>query len=179
VRLPILAHTGPRQWAAFVVVAAVVFALPLIFADPFFILVLQSLAYLFIATLGLDILVGWTGQISLGHAGLYAVGAYTSALLATRLGLPFWLSAPAGVVLAGLCGALLALPSLRAGPHLRSRWPGLAAEVTANRWSSRAAQQQRHSGPRLPGRGRYADPVLGSPAAPPGLPDRANNLTSR
>ena len=43
-RLPILAHTGPRQWAAFVVVAAVVFALPLIFADPFFILVLQSLA---------------------------------------------------------------------------------------------------------------------------------------
>jgi len=89
VRLPILAHTGPRQWAAFVVVATVVFALPLLFADPFFILVLQSLAYLFIATLGLDILVGWTGQISLGHAGLYAVGAYTSALLATRLGLPF------------------------------------------------------------------------------------------
>src|SRR3984893_7256501 len=127
-----LAHTGPRQWAAVVV------ALPLVFADPFFILVLQSLAYLFIATLGLDILVGWTGQISLGHAGLYAVGAYTSALLATRLGLPFWLCAAAAVVLAGLCGALLALPSLRAkGPYLAMVTVafGFMAEVTANRWS--------------------------------------------
>jgi len=156
VRLPILAHTGPRQWAAFVVVAAVVFALPLIFADPFFILVLQSLAYLFIATLGLDILVGWTGQISLGHAGLYAVGAYTSALLATRLGLPFWLSAPAGVVLAGLCGALLALPSLRAkGPYLAMVTVafGFMAEVTANRWSLTGGPMgiMAIPGPRLPG----------------------------
>ena len=155
-RLPILAHTGPRQWAAFVVVAAVVFALPLIFADPFFILVLQSLAYLFIATLGLDILVGWTGQISLGHAGLYAVGAYTSALLATRLGLPFWLSAPAGVVLAGLCGALLALPSLRAkGPYLAMVTVafGFMAEVTANRWSLTGGPMgiMAIPGPRLPG----------------------------
>jgi ABC-type branched-subunit amino acid transport system ATPase component/ABC-type branched-subunit amino acid transport system permease subunit len=156
VRLPILAHTGPRQWAAFVVVAAVVFALPLVFADPFFILVLQSLAYLFIATLGLDILVGWTGQISLGHAGLYAVGAYTSALLATRLGLPFWLSAPAGVVLAGLCGALLALPSLRAkGPYLAMVTVafGFMAEVTANRWSLTGGPMgiMAIPGPKLPG----------------------------
>jgi ABC-type branched-subunit amino acid transport system ATPase component/ABC-type branched-subunit amino acid transport system permease subunit len=156
VRLPILAHTGPRQWAAFVMVAAVVFALPLTFADPFFILVLQSLAYLFIATLGLDILVGWTGQISLGHAGLYAVGAYTSALLATRLGLPFWLSAPAGVVLAGLCGALLALPSLRAkGPYLAMVTVafGFMAEVTANRWSLTGGPMgiMAIPGPRLPG----------------------------
>jgi len=156
VRLPILAHTGPRQWAAFVVAATVVFALPLIFADPFFILVLQSLAYLFIATLGLDILVGWTGQISLGHAGLYAVGAYTSALLATRLGLPFWLSGPAGVVLAGLCGALLALPSLRAkGPYLAMVTVafGFMAEVTANRWSLTGGPMgiMAIPGPRLPG----------------------------
>ena len=62
-RLPIFAHTGPRHWGALVVVAAVLGALPLVLPDPFFILVLQSLAYLFIATLGLDILVGWTGQI--------------------------------------------------------------------------------------------------------------------
>src|SRR6202171_4171210 len=132
-----LAHTGPRQWAAFVVVAAVVFALPLVFDDPFFILVMQSLGYLFIATLGLDILVGWTGQISLGHAGLYAVGAYTSALAATRLGLPFWLSAPLGVTLAGLFGVALAVPSLRArGPYpaMVTLAFGFMAEVTSNRW---------------------------------------------
>jgi len=156
VRLPILAHTGPRQWAAFAMAAAVVFALPLVFDDPFFILVLQSLAYLFIATLGLDILVGWTGQISLGHAGLYAVGAYTSALLATRLGLPFWLSAPAGVVLAGVCGAFLALPSLRAkGPYLAMVTVafGFMAEVTANRWSLTGGPMgiMAIPGPKLPG----------------------------
>jgi branched-chain amino acid transport system permease protein len=136
-RLPVFAHTRPRDWIRFLVVAAVVLALPLVFHDPFFILVLQSLAYLFIVALGLDILVGWTGQISLGHAGLYAIGAYTSALLATRAGWPFWISAPTGVVLAGAAGALLAIPSLRAkGPYLAmvTLAFGFMIEVTSNRW---------------------------------------------
>ncbi|MBV8590840.1 MAG: hypothetical protein JO212_12435, partial [Acetobacteraceae bacterium] len=118
-RLPVFAYSGPADWVRVTLAALVLGLLPVLLDDPFFILVLQSLAYLFIVTLGLDILVGWTGQISLGHAGLYAAGAYTTALLATRLGLSFWVSAPAGVALAGLCGATLALPSLRAkGPYL-------------------------------------------------------------
>ncbi len=138
-RLPIFAHTGPRDWLRFAAAAAVVVALPLVLADPFFVLVLQSLAYLFIVTLGLDILVGWTGQISLGHAGLYAVGAYTTAVVSTRFGLPFWVSAPLGVALASVTGALLALPSLRArGPYLAMVTVafGFMAEVTSNRWQS-------------------------------------------
>jgi ABC-type branched-subunit amino acid transport system ATPase component/ABC-type branched-subunit amino acid transport system permease subunit len=156
VRPPVFAHTGPRHWGMLLVVALGVAALPLILADPFFILVLQSLAYLYIATLGLDILVGWTGQISLGHAGLYAVGAYTSALATTRLGWPFWLSAPAGVVLAGVFGALLALPSLRAkGPYLAMVTVafGFMAEVTANRWSLTGGPMgiMGIPGPKLPG----------------------------
>jgi ABC-type branched-subunit amino acid transport system ATPase component/ABC-type branched-subunit amino acid transport system permease subunit len=136
-RLPVFAHTRPRDWIRFLVAAAVVLALPLVFHDPFFILVLQSLAYLFIVALGLDILVGWTGQISLGHAGLYAIGAYTSALLATRAGWPFWITAPIGAVLAGVAGALLAVPSLRAkGPYLAmvTLAFGFMMEVTSNRW---------------------------------------------
>jgi ABC-type branched-subunit amino acid transport system ATPase component/ABC-type branched-subunit amino acid transport system permease subunit len=136
-RLPVFAHTRPRDWIRFLVVAAIVLALPLVFHDPFFILVLQSLAYLFIVALGLDILVGWTGQISLGHAGLYAIGAYTSALLATRAGWPFWITAPIGVVFAGVAGALLAIPSLRAkGPYLAmvTLAFGFMMEVTSNRW---------------------------------------------
>ena len=136
-RLPVFAHTRPWDWIRFLVAAAAVLALPLVFHDPFFILVLQSLAYLFIVALGLDILVGWTGQISLGHAGLYAIGAYTSALLATRAGWPFWITAPIGVVLAGVAGALLAIPSLRAkGPYLAmvTLAFGFMMEVTSNRW---------------------------------------------
>jgi branched-chain amino acid transport system permease protein len=137
-QLPLFASSGRTDWAVVGVAVLVLALLPVVFDDPFFILVLQSLAYLFIVTLGLDILVGWTGQISLGHAGLYAVGAYTSALAATRLGLPFWLSAPLGVALAGVCGAALAIPSLRAkGPYLAMVTIafGFMAEVTSNRWS--------------------------------------------
>ena len=137
-RLPIFAFAGPKQYALTALAAIAIFLLPVVLDDPFFILVLQSLAFLFIVALGLDILVGWTGQISLGHAGLYAVGAYTTALLSTKLGLTFWASAPLGVLLAGVFGALLALPSLRAkGPYLAMVTIafGFMAEVTANRWS--------------------------------------------
>src|SRR5947207_3924167 len=137
-RLPIFAATGSLGWLVVAIAATIIWALPLVLNDPFFILVLQSLAYLYIAAIGVDVLVGWTGQISLGHAGLYAVGAYTSALTATKLGWPFWLSAPAGAALAGLFGALLALPSLRAkGPYLAMVTVafGFMAEVTTNRWS--------------------------------------------
>jgi branched-chain amino acid transport system permease protein len=138
VRLPVFAFAGPRHYALTATAAGVVALLPVVLDDPFFILVLQSLGYLFIVALGLDILVGWTGQISLGHAGLYAAGAYTTALLSTKLGLPFWLGAPLGIVLAAVFGALLALPSLRAkGPYLAMVTIafGFMAEVTANRWS--------------------------------------------
>ena len=137
-RLPIFAFAGLKHYSLTAVALAVIVLLPLVLNDPFFILVLQSLGFLFIVALGLDILVGWTGQISLGHAGLYAVGAYTSALFSTKAGLPFWLSAPLGIVLAGVFGALLALPSLRAkGPYLAvvTIAFGFMAEVTANRWN--------------------------------------------
>jgi branched-chain amino acid transport system permease protein len=136
-RLPVFANTGPRDWVRFLVIAALLAALPLAFPDPFFILVFQSLAYLFIVALGLDFLVGWTGQVSLGHAGLYAIGAYTTALLSTRAGWSFWVSAPVGVVFAGVAGALLAIPSLRAkGPYLAmvTLAFGFMMEVTSNRW---------------------------------------------
>jgi ABC-type branched-subunit amino acid transport system ATPase component/ABC-type branched-subunit amino acid transport system permease subunit len=136
-RLPIFAATGSLGWLVVAIAATVIWALPLVLNDPFFILVLQSLAYLYIAAIGVDILVGWTGQISLGHAGIYAVGAYTSALLATKAGFPFWISAPLGVTAAGIAGVVLALPSLRAkGPYLAmvTLAFGFMVEVTANRW---------------------------------------------
>jgi ABC-type branched-chain amino acid transport system, permease component len=63
--------------------------------------------------LGLNILTGYTGQVSLGNAGFYAIGAYTSALLSLRLGVNFVVAALAGAALAALCGFLLGLPTLR------------------------------------------------------------------
>lgn len=63
--------------------------------------------------MGLNVLVGYTGLVSLGHAGFYGIGAYTCALLMTRLGWSFWPALLAAGVLAGMIGFLLGLPTLR------------------------------------------------------------------
>jgi branched-chain amino acid transport system permease protein len=77
---------------------------------------LSILNLMFIAivgALGLNILVGYTGQISLGHGAFMSVGAYTAANLAVRLHLPFWLTLPAGGLMAAFIGVLVGIPSLR------------------------------------------------------------------
>lgn len=66
-----------------------------------------------VGALGLNILVGYTGQISVGHAAFMSVGAYTAANLAVKLGLPFWVTLPAGGLMAALIGAIVGMPSLR------------------------------------------------------------------
>ena len=66
-----------------------------------------------VGAVGLNILVGYTGQISIGHAALMSVGAYTAANLITRLHAPFWLALPAGGAMAAAVGAVIGIPSLR------------------------------------------------------------------
>jgi len=66
-----------------------------------------------IAVLGLGLLVGFSGQVSIGHAAFYGIGAYASALLTTKLGLSFWAALPFSGVIAGIAGVLLAMPSLK------------------------------------------------------------------
>src|ERR1700740_1307592 len=66
-----------------------------------------------VGALGLNILVGYTGQISIGHAAFMSVGAYTAANLIVRLGAPFWIAVPAGGLMAALIGAIVGIPSLR------------------------------------------------------------------
>ena len=66
-----------------------------------------------IAVQGLNLLVGYTGQISLGHAAFMAIGAYGSAILARELGFTFWTALPASALITGLIGLIFGLPSLR------------------------------------------------------------------
>jgi len=66
-----------------------------------------------IAVLGLGLLIGFSGQVSLGHAAFYGIGAYASALLTLRLGLSFWAAWPLAGIIAGIAGFLLAIPSLK------------------------------------------------------------------
>ena len=66
-----------------------------------------------IGALGLNILVGYTGQVSIGHGAFMSVGAYTAANLATRLGAPWPVTLIAGGLMAALIGAIVGIPSLR------------------------------------------------------------------
>ncbi|MGH7267979.1 MAG: branched-chain amino acid ABC transporter permease [Candidatus Rokuibacteriota bacterium] len=66
-----------------------------------------------VGALGLNILVGYTGQISIGHGAFMSVGAYTAANFATRLDFPFWLTLPLGGLMAAAVGAVVGIPSLR------------------------------------------------------------------
>ncbi|OGP73176.1 MAG: ABC transporter permease [Deltaproteobacteria bacterium RBG_16_49_23] len=61
----------------------------------------------------LNIITGHAGQISLGHAAFFGIGAYTSALLYTGAGFPFWVSVPLAAAVAGIVGALFGIPCLR------------------------------------------------------------------
>ncbi len=66
-----------------------------------------------VAAVGLALLTGFTGQLSIGNAGFLAIGAYGSALLVRHLGVEFWLAIPLGGLLSGLAGFLLLVPALR------------------------------------------------------------------
>ncbi|MBK5957684.1 ABC transporter [Rhodoplanes elegans] len=80
--------------------------------------VLALVALTVVVCVGLNILLGLTGQVSLGHVGFYAIGAYAVAIL-TLAGVDFWLALPAAGLIAAVVGLLLSLPALRvAGPTL-------------------------------------------------------------
>src|SRR5919205_1080599 len=68
-----------------------------------------------IAILGLSLLTGFNGQISLGHGAFYAIGAYTTAILMTTWNMPYWATLPFSAVVCAGVGFLLGLPALRLG----------------------------------------------------------------
>ncbi len=99
------------------VTASAAVALFLPWAVSYYVLYLVSLiAVSAVIVVGLDVLMGYTGQVSLGQAGFSAVGAYVSVLLVTRGGLPWWLGLVAGGAAAALIGFLVGIPALRLSP---------------------------------------------------------------
>ena len=84
----------------------------------YYVFVLANVALLGLVGVGMNVLIGLSGQISFGHVGFYAIGAYTVAILGNS-GVNFWIAWPAGALIAAIIGALLALPALRVkGPYL-------------------------------------------------------------
>ncbi|OGP91040.1 MAG: ABC transporter permease [Deltaproteobacteria bacterium RBG_19FT_COMBO_43_11] len=101
-----------------IVFLAVLFTIPLYFSDYSLYLLNLIMVYI-IVSVGLNILVGSTGQISLGHAGFFAIGAYATVLLITKLQIPFFVAIIAAAFIAAFFGFILGLPALRLeGPYL-------------------------------------------------------------
>jgi branched-chain amino acid transport system permease protein len=103
----------PITRIAMIVIGVLFFGLfPAIMSD-YYLSIVNLCAIAAVGALGLNILVGYTGQISVGHAAFMSVGAYTAANLATRFDLPFWITLPAGGFMAMGIGLIVGLPSLR------------------------------------------------------------------
>jgi ABC-type branched-subunit amino acid transport system ATPase component/ABC-type branched-subunit amino acid transport system permease subunit len=88
-------------------------------ANSYYVFIMATLALTAIAGIGLNILLGLSGQVSFGHVGFYALGAYTVAILTVSAKWSFWAALPVAALVATLTGALLALPAVRVkGPYL-------------------------------------------------------------
>ncbi len=101
-----------RKWAVAAFAGLFIVIVPLTLGE-YYVSILNLILIAIVGALGLNILVGYTGQISIGHGAFMSVGAYTAANLVVRLDAPFWVTIPAGGLMAALIGALVGIPSLR------------------------------------------------------------------
>jgi branched-chain amino acid transport system permease protein len=106
-----LAETRLQRVSLSIFIAALV-VFPF-FASPFHLDIVCQIFLAAIGSLSLMLLIGYAGQISLGHAGLLAAGAFTVGILFRELHAPFWLTLPAAALVGGFLGIIFGLPSLR------------------------------------------------------------------
>jgi len=94
------------------VIGAAVLILPFLLPNNYIIQIVNMIGIFAIVGTGVNILTGYTGQLSLGQAAFYGIGAYTTALLNTKLGLPFLVVLPISMLVTALFGVVLAIPAL-------------------------------------------------------------------
>lgn len=118
-------------------IVGIAFLLPLLVPNTYFVHVIQSIGIYCIICIGLNILTGFSGQTSLGHAGFFALGAYTSAVLTTRLNVPIPLSLVAAASMGGVFGFIIGVPALKTKEHylaLVTLAFGIIVEKAATEW---------------------------------------------
>ena len=106
-----------RDWIlAVLLIAALAYALA---ANKYHLYLITFASLVVIVGVGLNVLIGLSGQVSFGHVGFYAIGAYATAILTTAAGWNFWLTLPLSIAITGAIGCLLGLVALRVtGPYL-------------------------------------------------------------
>jgi len=111
-------QTPSFAWSVAALLAALAL-FPVLVPNPYYVHLVETILIYAILLFGLDIVVGYTGQVSLGHAGLFGVGSYTAGVAFFKLGLSIFAAVPAAIGVTALFGAILALPALRVtGPYL-------------------------------------------------------------
>ncbi len=111
----------PKKWLWVLLAAA--FLVPLLnpllpdVVSDYRLFLVSTMIIAAIAVLGLNLLTGFNGQISLGHGAFYAVGAYTAAVLMDHLNMPYWLTLPCAAIVCFIVGYLFGLPALKLEGH--------------------------------------------------------------
>src|SRR5438552_14422548 len=100
------------KWAVAAFAGLFIVIVPLTLGE-YYVSILNLILIAIVGALGLNVLVGYTGQISIGHGAFMSVGAYTAANLVVRLDAPFWVTIPAGGRMAARIGAVGGVPALR------------------------------------------------------------------
>src|SRR5207245_573575 len=101
----------------FLVVAVIIALLPFVIQDSYWRTNLVVCAINIMLAIGLDFILGYAGQLNLGHSAFYGIGAYASTLLAMKLGVPFWVAFVFGMVLSGAAGMALSIFAVRLRGH--------------------------------------------------------------
>lgn len=108
----------------------VLLPLPLLMPNAYQQYIVNVICINIILAVGLNIVKGFAGQVTVGHIAIAAIGAYSSAVLSTKFGLPFWLALPSAILIAGAAGAVVGIPSFRLeGAYLALATLGLAESV--------------------------------------------------
>lgn len=114
-RFVLVARLQPRRrWIMLALVAALL-VLPAVVRSDYVLRILDMVLLWSILALGQNVITGYCGQLSLGHAAFYGIGAYTSALLTMRLGAPYPVALLASIGTATLLGIAVGIPSIRIG----------------------------------------------------------------
>src|SRR5437764_4086251 len=105
-------HRVPlARWSLLVLLLAAYTLVPLL-ASSYQMYVLDTILVACVGAVGLNLLTGYAGQVSIGHGGFIGVGAFGSALLGARAGLPFWLSVPLAGLITAVVGMVFGIPSV-------------------------------------------------------------------
>ena len=104
---------------ALLVASCALFSIPFVVTNQYYLHVINLAGIYTLITLGLNLLSGYTGQVSMGQAGYFAVGTYVSALLMLNSGISFWVATIVAAVFSAVCGLIIGVPAMKlSGPYL-------------------------------------------------------------